>query len=676
MSNSITLPVSAVAVPSNESHHAIIVAAASSLSERTEWENRSVVTNYDYTQYVPPSCSEFYGSLAADSESMRSLKHAGDDDANIEPICTMYSAATDRPNSIRGVSEIIPPVLSDGMSSAGETFEAGPSSGLQFKGGGATGGMYRDKNTYYVITDDYDKAFRRKGLFARFKRIAGRKRRERNNSNINKTSNKAIDLKTNNGQTVNKSGLFFGRRFNSKRNQSNANDDPPTTPIAPTSHVPSMLTPNTSPDSDNNVTPSGLDGFNKNSNNITTRTAHNVPPEMPSSCTNNEESEVYASSMSIPENEEQDDFALHKDVMHSSDSSPDGDSPTNKSPIEANNPQVTSLVVGSVMDGESEKKIDKQEQKTSSRHTRDDKVPAEDTTLFINPLVVEKDDEIEMEYVVAPCPPTEEGLLHLKGDTSTLIVKIESMESRESVATLKEQSETDASSSNAKTEEIETKPNIKRGLAFQHFNTSARGSLGSAQKNKMDTPMNLTTIVAEEGDEDVRILSPEYVIESQPEPELTTYNRGISIQTKNAVAEAQMRSRVQGHPSADTSSRQAKLTNWLFGTSNTNHTSSFDNTDSVLSDSMTLQSCTDLEDDTTIPEDSLADYDDRTETSNTIVSSDSTYLTLATNTGGGCGIRRAVLLDDFNDAVVDVREGVMDMVASIRKSRERQQNNL
>ena len=58
------------------------------------------------------------------------------------------------------------------------------------------------------------------------------------------------------------------------------------------------------------------------------------------------------------------------------------------------------------------------------------------------------------------------------------------------------------------------------------------------------------------------------------------------------------------------------------------------------------------------------------------MSSDSTYVTLATIIDGGCGIRRAVLLDDFNDALDDVRECVMDMVASIRNSRERQQNNL
>ena len=44
--------------------------------------------------------------------------------------------------------------------------------------------------------------------------------------------------------------------------------------------------------------------------------------------------------------------------------------------------------------------------------------------------------------------------------------------------------------------------------------------------------------------------------------------------------------------------------------------------------------------------------------------------------GGGCGIRRSVLLDDFNDALDDAREDVMDMVASIRNNRERQQNNL
>ena len=87
-----------------------------------------------------------------------------------------------------------------------------------------------------------------------------------------------------------------------------------------------------------------------------------------------------------------------------------------------------------------------------------------------------------------------------------------------------------------------------------------------------------------------------------------------------------MRSRIRGHPSG-TSSRQAKLTNWIFSTSNTNRTRSFDNTGSILSDNMTLQSCAGLDYDTTIPEDSLTDYDDRTDTSNTIVSSDSTYLT-------------------------------------------------
>ena len=61
---------------------------------------------------------------------------------------------------------------------------------------------------------------------------------------------------------------------------------------------------------------------------------------------------------------------------------------------------------------------------------------------------------------------------------------------------------------------------------FQHLNNPAQGNFGSAQKNKMDTTMNLITIVAEE--EDVRILSPEYVIESQQERELSTNNRSIS----------------------------------------------------------------------------------------------------------------------------------------------------
>ena len=324
----------------------------------------------------------------------------------------------------------------------------------------------------------------------------------------------------------------------------------------------------------------------------------------------------------------------------------------------------------------------------------------------------EQDDEIEVEYhgiallPLPPCLSSEESLLHLQGDANTFIVQIETLESKEmesvsstTAASAVRERQSSETGNAAKTKNVnefssfnensEVKKFKSRGgrshnklgfAAFQHFNNPARTNLDTTDKSECDTTPDGTAIAApEREDEDVTILSPEYVIESQPERKSTntnaSYNRAISIRTKNAVAEAQMRSRVERRPSGRRSGRSAKLTYWIFGASRTNDTnSSFDNTDSdALSEDTTG---TDLEDDTTARGDSLEDYDDRTETSNTIVSSDSTYLTTATNAGGGCGIRGAVLFDDLNDAVVDVSEGVMDMVASMRKSRGMQQKEL
>eukprot|EP00956_Cyclotella_meneghiniana_P027174 scaffold60432_cov60-Cyclotella_meneghiniana.AAC.5 len=690
-----SLPVSAVTVPDDKTQTAgFIVAAASSLSERTNDEDqRSIVTNYDYTQYVPRSCGEFYGSFG-ESTSI----HDCNDDDNIGP-------------------NMIPSVHSDETSDAGETFEAGPLSGLQFKQHDDDNNG-KNNNAHYIVTDEYDgAAFRKKSLFARMNRLlTGRKLRGRRDKN--KTWNKVIDEKDKTDkkeQTANKAGLRR-RCFNSKKQQQQSNninsvsvENDPTTPTAVNTNVPSMLTPDTSPDSnDNNVTPYGLDGcfiggttaYNNNNDGMDRGDGdYFSPPEMPSSSISssaiiNEEANVNTSLTNI--------MTTHHASL--GNTTEEGGNTADASPNNTVNEQPhppTTVVVGSDIE-KSLTRIDNNQRQleTVTRHTNDDKV-----------IIDEKDDEIEVEYhgiVVPPPPPclsSEESILHLQGDTNTFIVQIETLESKEmesvssttAASALKERQSSETSnaaktrnvhelSSSEKSEEVKKfksrggRSHNKLGFAaFQHFNNPARTNLDTTEKSECDTTPDGTAIAAtEREDEDVTILSPEYVIESQPERESTntnaSYNRAISIRTKNAVAEAQMRSRVERRPSGRRSGRSAKLTYWIFGASRTNDTNSFDNTDSdALSENTTG---TDLEDDTTARGDSLEDYDDRTETSNTIVSSDSTYLTTATNAGGGCGIRGAVLFDDLNDAVVDVSEGVMDMVASMRKSRGMQQKEL
>jgi hypothetical protein len=95
------------------------------------------------------------------------------------------------------------------------------------------------------------------------------------------------------------------------------------------------------------------------------------------------------------------------------------------------------------------------------------------------------------------------------------------------------------------------------------------------------------------------------------------------------------------------------------------NTTSFDDT---VFNGVSLASGTYLEDGT-IQDESIIDYDDndddQSESSLTLISYDSTYLSEGTE--GGCGIRQ-VLLHDLNDAVEDVREGVMDMVAAVRNN--------
>eukprot|EP00956_Cyclotella_meneghiniana_P032218 scaffold87489_cov21-Cyclotella_meneghiniana.AAC.1 len=666
-----SLPVSAVSVPDDKAQTAgFIVAAASSLSERTNDEDqRSIVTNYDYTAYVPPSCGEFYGSFGE-----LTAIDGNDDDDNIGSKMTI----------------MIPSVHSDETSDAGETFEAGPLSGLRFK-------QHDDdnngkNNAHYIVTDEYDgTAFRKKSLFARINRLlTGRKLSRRRDKN--KTWNKVIDENNKTDkkeQTANKADLRR-RCFNSKKQQQSNNFDSvsvendPTTPTAVNTNVPSMLTPDTSPDSnDNNVTPYGLDGcfigggttayYNNNDDGMTRGDGDYVsPPEMPSSSISssaiiNEEANVNTSLTNGMTTHHASLDNTTEEGGNTADVSP------NNTVNEQPHPLTTPVVVGSDIEKSVTRiSIDNKQRQleTVTRHTNDDKV-----------TVDEKDDEIEVEYhgiVLPPLPPclsSEESLLHLQGDTNTFTVQIESTsESKEmesvssttaAASAVKERQSSESSnvaktmtfhefsSFNEKSEEVKKfksrggRSHNKLGFAaFQHFNNPARTNIGSTDKSECDTTPDITAIAApEREDEDVTILSPEYVIESQPERESTntnaSYNRAISIRTKNAVAEAQMRSRVERHPSGmRRSGRSAKLTYWIFGASRTNDTnSSFDNTDSdALSEDTTG---TDLEDDTTARGDSLEDYDDRTETSNTIVSSDSTYLTTATNAGGGCGIRGA-----------------------------------
>jgi hypothetical protein len=93
--------------------------------------------------------------------------------------------------------------------------------------------------------------------------------------------------------------------------------------------------------------------------------------------------------------------------------------------------------------------------------------------------------------------------------------------------------------------------------------------------------------------------------------------------------------------------------------------------DDTIFNGVSLASDSACDEDGTVQEPSIMDYDDgRSESSLTFRSNDSTYLSDASD--AGCNIQR-VLFDDLNDAVEDVREGVLDMVAAVRSTPVRRQ---
>ena len=677
-----TSPAMAVTVPGENGG---ILAAASTLSDQTDWssEERSIATNYDYTQYVPPSCTEIYGSLALDSESVM-LQPEGD----------------------RGVNDNgSEPYSAEETSIAGETFEAGPSSGLDLE--------ERTSNAYYVVTDEYGDAEHakalsgRKGLF-RMVRLTGMKlggKKKRNSteaSPIGDNSNQEIGKNVK--QKSSKGGLF-GRLIFNKNKSNHPLNDAPATPKAP-AYVPSMLTPTTSPYSDN-VTPSGLNAFNDNENS-NDLSSNNVllalPPKMLTSSNS-------ISSMSIFASKGQDN-ASFTDVTHASDSDI---SPSN-SPTRVNQ-ELTPLIICNVVDDSSMSKVEEEDdsiveegdgnecddeaktldvlqvvtsegliqnqgimtdtnesKEAPSAMSKLDLTPSEKIE-FVGPLVVENGDEFEMEY--AGGQTTETVLEGKSQSTSTtfpempsiqqsrqiprptdepLFLKVDSKESNEEESVAADEngqvnnvnsvasasvgrSATTSSETRPQAQKMEKRTMVKRLMSLRNNNCErSQGTRSSAEHPQ--TPQTKSTIVSEEEIatiQDYERLSPQYVIESQPKRD---DNDGDSF--------------------AESPRKPIELAKMMLIKTKQGHKNSTSIDASLASD-------TGLEDGTVPHEESIIDNDgDRSESSFTFLSNDSTYFSEASD-AGGCGIRR-VLLQDLNDAVEDVREGVMDMVAAVRST--------
>ncbi|KAL7508025.1 hypothetical protein ACHAXN_009942 [Cyclotella atomus] len=689
-----------VIVPDNPDH--LILAASSTLSDRTDWsaEEKSIATNYDYTQYVPPTCSEFYGSLAVDSESVMpqpAIDGAAADnnwhEKNIR--CqTMYSTATDRPHSIRGISKL--PDFADETSIAGETFEAGPR--LELKEGTIA-------NSYYVVTDDFeqyhDKKRNKKSIFqmARLSMSFGRKKKSEvlpNEINIHKMDG------GNSKEKQKKSGLFG--RFKSNKKHNDTTIAAPSTPKLSPYYVPSMLTPTSSPYTDN-VTPSGLHTFKD------TKYTSIEPPKMPS--TNSHSSSIFA---------KQDDLSL-TDLTHSdSDTSPENSPSLNMELM----PMIVCNVVDDSLSGVDE--VNNEAEPVDGSNTvvnahgdagatvsdngavdggalSEAASATEPSTSvneapFVNPLVLDNDTEIEMEYlesitsseevskmndpskhVVAaptkkkrPAPkPTNEPVfldvdLTESGSVSTAVFDNDA-------APIKSTASQDTTDKKIISKDVREKQTVvERGFAF----LSKRSNLEAQSPiipNENVTPTGV--IISEEEIatiQDYERLSPEHVIESQTERNAKVYNRGISIRTKSVVAEAQMRTKMPDTQNdmspTHSTSQTVELSKLMLMKTNqgVKNIMSFDDT---VFNGVSLASDSACDEDGTVQDASIMDYEDeRSESSLTFQSNDSTYLSDVSD--AGCNIRR-VLIDDLNDAVEDVREGVMDMVAAVRSTPVRRQ---
>ena len=564
---------------------------------------------------------------------------------------------------------------------AGETFEAGPSSRLEPKQG--------TSNVYYVVTDDFDaehanSSSRRMGLFRRLKFGSKNQRESTEASPIGDNSNQ--DLSKNHKQKQGKVG-FFGRLRSKKSKSKPLLNDAPATPKAQ-AYVPSMLTPITSPYSDN-VTPSGLNTFNatENSNDIDTKMLLSLPPKMQSS-------DNSISSISIFASKGQDN-ASFTDVTHATDSDI---SPSN-SPSRFSQ-ELTPLIICNVVDDGSMSKIeetdassgkddgnecqdeskalsvlqepiqklgeiistDESKEATSAVTTPDIVSSAE--AEFVSPLVVENGDEFEMEY--AGVQTTEMLWQEKNGSTSTtvpetpieesgqtrptnelLFLKVDSKESEEDESVVADETEKvnnvnsessapvdGSAATTSEPQPREKRTMVNRLMSLRNNNCERSQDTRSSNKNP-ETPPIISAIVSEEEIatmSDYDKLSPQYVVESHPD-----------------------------RKDYDKSSKPIALAKLMMMKTKRGDKSSADNNPSLASD-------TDVEDGTIQQDESIIDHDDddRSESSFTFLSNDSTYFSEASN-AGGCGLR-GVNLQDLNEAVEDVREGVMDMVAAVRST--------
>lgn len=386
-----------------------ILSASSTLTDRTN--SQSIATNYDYTQYVPPTCSELYG-LANVNETFD--EECQDDELAQQPTPVNNNKSkknsavvTQKLDTTKGVAKGVQSVPSIAESSAArETIEAGPSSKRGLK--------CVKPNTYYVVVDDYksneDGGKSKMALFQRARlartKIVGKRNKKRGVKNA-----------VNDNEDTPKKISFFGRlKGKGKQNsKQSAKKDVLASPEAWV-YLPSMLTPTSSPPPDVcNATPSGL-------NPINSVKLSNLPPKMPSAYDSISASMMWKTTG--------DDNASNTDVTHASDSS--RGSPTN-SPLRNNNNETDAVVasdkndaassaengdddrigkgtldsdeVVACVDGEksAEKAASNEGRKSeSSMEGIKTEVLSKDEPLmkvFIDPLVSKNENEIEMEYL-------------------------------------------------------------------------------------------------------------------------------------------------------------------------------------------------------------------------------------------------------------------------------------